>query len=130
MTASSRWPEPEGPGAGGAGSREPDRGLRFEFVELAYGCHHRRFDFPDRGEPVVLLGPNGAGKTTVMEALVRALYGFNRQRPEERELLERRRPWRGEGYRARLGLRGPFGRVVLEREFDTDRVRMERPGEE
>ncbi len=115
----------------GAGSRSREPGprlprregpVRFSFLDLAYGCHHRRVEFPDRGTPFVILGPNGAGKSTLVEAAVRALYGFNRQRKDDRELYEARRPWSGEAYRATLGLEGPFGRVRVDRDFETDEV--------
>ncbi|MFQ5742616.1 MAG: AAA family ATPase [Acidobacteriota bacterium] len=68
----------------------------FREIDLRYGCHCRSFTFPEKADPLVIAGPNGMGKTTLVEALVRALFGFDHRRDEERELLEARRPWNGE----------------------------------
>ncbi|MFQ5679240.1 MAG: AAA family ATPase [Gemmatimonadota bacterium] len=96
--------------------------VRFERVELRYGCHSRLIELRAGDAPFVILGPNGAGKTTVMEGAVRALYGFNRHRPAERRIHQERRPWEGEGYTAAVELSGPFGRLRVERDFETDEV--------
>lgn len=104
--------------------------VRFRFVELSYGCHRGRFPLPEGDRPVVILGPNGAGKTTLVEALLRALYGFNRQRKEDRAILRERRPWEAEEFGATVGLSGPFGDLVLARDFETEEVAVRREGEE
>lgn len=116
--------------AGGrVGAEDGEEAVRFHFVEASYGCHGGRFDFPETAGPVVILGPNGAGKTTLVEALLRTLYGFNRQRREDRAILEERRPWKTEAFAATVGLSGRFGRLVVSRDFETAEVVVRREGE-
>ncbi|MDP2469752.1 MAG: AAA family ATPase [Candidatus Palauibacterales bacterium] len=96
---------------------------RLRSIELEYGCHSGRFDLPDRGRPVVISGRNGSGKTTLLEAFLRTLYGFSRRKPEERRLLELRRPWSGRPAEAEVRLIAADGtRVVVRRNFTTDEV--------
>lgn len=96
---------------------------RLEAIELEYGCHSGRFELPDEGRPVVIAGRNGSGKTTLLEALLRGLYGFSRRRPEERRLLELRRPWSGRPAEATVWLRATDGaRYSIHRDFATDAV--------
>ena len=103
--------------------------VRFERLELEYGCHSAGFDLSKRGAPFVILGPNGCGKTTILEALLRTLYGFSRRKPKERTTFEERRPWGGGAYRAAVELEGPEGRLLFARDFETDEVRVMRRGE-
>ena len=96
---------------------------RFEAIELEYGCHSGRFDLPDEARPVVIAGRNGSGKTTLLEALLRSLYGFTRRKPEERRLLDLRRPWSGRPVEARVWLQGADGdRYAVHRDFASDTV--------
>ncbi len=96
---------------------------RFEAVELEYGCHSGRFDLPDDGRPAVIAGRNGSGKTTLLETLLRSLYGFARRKPEERRLLELRRPWSGRPAEAQVWLRAADGgRYAVHRDFASDTV--------
>lgn len=106
---------------------------RFEAIRLDYGCHSGRFQLPDEGRPIVIAGRNGSGKTTLLEAFVRTLYGFNKRKPEERELLELRRPWSGRPAEAELELVAADGTaIVVHRDFATDQVvvRARASGEE
>jgi DNA repair exonuclease SbcCD ATPase subunit len=96
--------------------------VRFSFLELRYGCHRQRFEFPDDDGPFVISGPNGSGKSTIVEGLVRTLYGFRRQRKDDKKIYEQRRPWVDTEYRATVGLHGPAGQVVVERDFESDQV--------
>lgn len=105
-------------------------GVRYDFVELAYGRHGGRVDFDEVGTPFLIVGSNGTGKSTIIEALVRSLYGFRRVRKEERRGHRRRRPWTGGEYRAVVGLRGPEGSFTFDRDFETDGVVVRRSGEE
>ncbi|MGH7541159.1 MAG: AAA family ATPase, partial [Gemmatimonadota bacterium] len=100
------------------------RGVRFEFLELRYGRLARRVEFGDLDRPFVILGGNGAGKSTLIEGIVRTLYGFRRILKDDRLAHERRRPWDGGEYRATLGVRGLEGRITVERDFETDEVRV------
>ena len=96
--------------------------VRFSHVELRYGCHQGRFEFQAQDRPYVISGPNGSGKSTIIEALARALFGFRRQRKDDRKIFDQRRPWRQSGYRASVSLDGPVGSLVIERDFDTDEL--------
>ena len=94
---------------------------RLVSIELTYGCHNGRFEFPVREGPVVVLGPNGAGKTTLMEALVLTLYGIDLRKEPAR--LEARVPWQHDECRAIVVLEGEDGRrVSVERNFRTQGV--------
>lgn len=106
--------------------------LEFEAISLDYGCHHERFRLAGKDGPTVIVGSNGSGKSTLVEAIVRTLFGFNRQRPAERLQQEQRRPWKGGRFRAGLALRDGEGRLSFEREFDSNAVVVIRPssGEE
>ncbi|NNK49841.1 MAG: AAA family ATPase, partial [Gemmatimonadetes bacterium] len=96
---------------------------RLEAIELEYGCHSGRFDLPVDQRPVVIAGRNGSGKTTLLEAFLRSLYGFTRRRPEERQLLELRRPWSGRPAQAQVWLRATDGtRFAIHRDFSSDEV--------
>jgi len=96
---------------------------RLEAIRLDYGCHSGRFRLPDEGHPVVISGRNGSGKTTLLEAFVRTLYGFSKRKPEERRLLELRRPWSGRPAEAELELVAADGTsIVVHRDFATDQV--------
>jgi len=77
---------------------------RFLSLDLSYGCHRGRFDFPAEPRPILVYGPNGAGKSTLLEALVRGLYGFNKQLRDERARLEDRSPWNAASYRVAVTL--------------------------
>jgi len=96
---------------------------RFEAIRLEYGCHSGRFQLPDEARPIVIAGLNGSGKTTLLEAFVRTLYGFSKRKPEERRLLELRRPWTGKPAEAEVELVAADGSVVfVHRDFATDQV--------
>jgi DNA repair exonuclease SbcCD ATPase subunit len=69
--------------------------VRFSSIDLKYGCHDRSIRLPIKQSPIVITAPNGCGKTTLVEALVRALFGFESERQEDRRRLESRRPWSG-----------------------------------
>jgi hypothetical protein len=104
--------------------------LSFVRVVLDYGCHRRAVDLPTDGAPVVVAGPNGAGKTTLVEALVRVPFGYLRRQERDGRDLAERRPWSAGPYAGRVELvdaRG--GRHAVERDFASDRVRIERDGE-
>jgi DNA repair exonuclease SbcCD ATPase subunit len=106
---------------------------RLEAIRLDYGCHSGRFQLPDEGRPVVIAGRNGSGKTTLLEAFVRTLYGFSKRKPEERRLLELRRPWSGRPAEAELELVAADGTAIaVHRDFATDQVvaRARASGEE
>jgi energy-coupling factor transporter ATP-binding protein EcfA2 len=118
--------------------------IRFERIELDYGRHSGVFTLvppgdrtapvatngsgngagTPRGRPFVILGPNGAGKTTLLEAIVRTLFGFRRTTKAGRDTHERRRPWAGGPYGARVTVRTGEGRFTYERDFETDMVRV------
>ncbi len=98
-------------------------GVRIRSTTLAYGCHTTTVEFPADGSPVLIVGPNGSGKTTLVEGIVRTLYGFNRQRRDDRLQFDRRRPWEDEPFCGVVCLERPDGgRLVIERDFATDRV--------
>ena len=78
--------------------------VRFSSIELQYGCHDRSIKLPIKQSPVVISAPNGCGKTTLIEALVRAVFGFDENLPDDRNILEYRRPWAGNGMRLRAEL--------------------------
>jgi energy-coupling factor transporter ATP-binding protein EcfA2 len=103
--------------------------LRFESIELHYGCLHGRQRFPGANQPTVIVGSNGTGKSTLIEAVVRTLFGFNRREPEARLMQECRRPWKGGSFRAVLLLEDLEGRLVVERDFETNDVVVSRPAE-
>ncbi len=106
---------------------------RLEAIRLDYGCHSGRFQLPDEGRPIVIAGRNGSGKTTLLEAFLRTLYGFSKRKPEERRLLELRRPWSGRPAEAELELVAADGTaIVVHRDFATDQVvvRARASGEE
>lgn len=105
-------------------------GVRYDFVELAYGRHAGRVAFDETDAPFLIVGSNGTGKSTIIEALVRALYGFRRVRREERQRHRRRRPWTGVAYRAMVGVSGPEASLTFDRDFDSDEVVVRRAGEE
>jgi DNA repair exonuclease SbcCD ATPase subunit len=105
-------------------------GVRYDFVELAYGRHAGRVEFDEVDAPFLIVGSNGTGKSTIIEALVRSLYGFRRLRREERRGHRRRRPWTGAQYRAMVGLSGPEGSLTFDRDFESDEVVVRRVGEE
>ncbi len=91
-------------------------------LELNFGRHSGCFEFPSTG-PVVITGANGSGKTTLVDALLRTVYGFRRQRDEESKLLDARRPWSSGPYRASVHLQTPDGQdLIWSRDFDTDDV--------
>jgi recombinational DNA repair ATPase RecF len=71
--------------------------VRFSSVDLEYGCHDRSIKLPIKQGPVVVAARNGCGKTTLIEALVRAVFGFDKSSSDDRSLLECRRPWAGNG---------------------------------
>ena len=97
-------------------------GPRFTSIDLCFGRHSAQFEFSSSG-PVVIVGPNGSGKTTLVDALFRTVYGFRRQRPADRELLDSRRPWAGGAYEASLRIELPEGRLLeWSRDFHTDFV--------
>lgn len=73
--------------------------VRFSSIDLQYGCHDRSIKFPIKQSPVVIAARNGCGKTTLIEALVRAVFGFDESLPDDRNVLDYRRPWAGEGMR-------------------------------
>ncbi|MDX1393196.1 MAG: AAA family ATPase [Gemmatimonadota bacterium] len=130
----------------------------FERVELDYGRHGGVFRFAEAadparagrpangsgkgsgngagngrhgaspGSPFVVVGPNGSGKSTLVEAPVRVLFGFRRNRKDGREAHAQRKPWVGGPYRALLVLRTTAGRFTFERDFETDRVRVRKEG--
>ena len=106
--------------------------LRFESLELDYGCLHGRYRFPSKGEPIVVVGSNGSGKSTLVDGLMRTLFGFNRREPDARQQQEHRRPWKGGAFRAVLELADAAGRLSIARDFDTHEVIVSRPatGEE
>ncbi len=106
--------------------------LRFESLELDYGCLHGRYRFPSKGEPIVVVGSNGSGKSTLVDGLVRTLFGFNRREPDARQQQEHRRPWKGGAFRAVLELADAAGRLSITRDFETHEVIVSRPatGEE
>lgn len=106
---------------------------RFEWIRLEYGRHSGRFDLPDVDRPVVIAGRNGTGKTTLLEAFLRALYGFSRRKPEERRRLQFRQPWSGKPIEVEVGLGAMDGtRYAVHRDFTTDEViaRDETAGQE
>ena len=91
-------------------------------LEMDFGRHAGSYQFPTDG-PVVITGANGSGKTTLVDALLRTVYGFRRQRDDESKLLEARRPWASGPYRASVHLRTPDGQdLIWSRDFDTDGV--------
>ncbi len=106
--------------------------LRFEVIDLDYGCHHGRFRVAGKAGPTVIVGSNGSGKSTLVEAIVRTLFGFNRQKPDARRQQEQRRPWKGGRFRAGLMIRDREGSISFERDFDSNEVIVVRPasGEE
>jgi len=73
--------------------------VRFSRIDLQYGCHDRSIKLPIKQSPVVIAARNGCGKTTLIEALVRAVFGFDKNLPDDRKILEYRRPWAGNGMR-------------------------------
>ena len=107
-------------------------GLRFESIGLDYGCHHGRFRLSTQSGPTVIVGSNGSGKSTLVEAIVRTLFGFNRQKRDARRQQEQRRPWKGGQFRAALTLRDDEGTLSFERDFHSNEVIVVRPatGEE
>ncbi len=95
----------------------PVHAARFLALDLSYGCHRGRFEFHGEPRPILVYGPNGAGKSTLLEALVRGLYGFNRQVRDERAHLEDRTPWNAAAYRVAVTL-GCDGRIwTVERDL-------------
>lgn len=100
---------------------------RFVSAELSYGCQRGRVELGPDGRPCVLAGPNGSGKTTLVEGIVRTLYGFNRQRRDERDRAERREPWDGETFSGRVLIERSDGcRAEVTRHLDTDHVTVRR----
>ena len=94
---------------------------RLVSIELTYGCHQGRFEFPIRDTPVVILGPNGAGKTTLMEALVLTLYGMDLRKEPTR--LDARVPWMRDECRATVVLEDEQDvRLSVARDFRTQAV--------
>ncbi|MCG8469804.1 MAG: AAA family ATPase [Gemmatimonadetes bacterium] len=112
------------------GSNGARPAARFLAIELSYGRHHGVFDLEVGTRPVVIAGPNGAGKSSLIEAIIRALYGFRRSRADDRTAHSLRRPWSGGSYGARLVLETGAGRWTIERDFDTDAVRIVEAGRE
>ena len=103
--------------------------LRFEAIGLDYGCHHGRYRFSGGDGPTVIVGSNGTGKSTLVEAIVRTLFGFNRQRRDARRQQEQRRPWKGGRFRAGLTMRDRGGALSFERDFDSNEVVVVRLGD-
>ncbi|MCL7972840.1 MAG: AAA family ATPase [marine benthic group bacterium] len=96
---------------------------RIEEVRLEYGRHSGRFVISEGDRPTVIAGRNGTGKTTLLEALLRGLYGFSRRRPEERRLLELRRPWSGRPAAIEVRMRSVTGtRITVHRDLASDEV--------
>ena len=96
----------------------------FRRIQLAYGCHDGDWELPAVSRPVVILGGNGAGKTTLVEGMVRALFGFDRRRGADAELLDARRPWAGESMGAAVTLERDGEPYEIRRDFLTHRVRV------
>ncbi len=101
---------------------------RFARLALRYGRHASAFDLDAQARPFVIAGPNGSGKSSLMEAIVRTLYGFQRSRTEDRTGYGSRRPWAGGAYEGRLTLETSRGVWEVERDFDTDQVRITERG--
>ncbi len=96
---------------------------RIQEVRLEYGRHSGRFVIPVADRPIVIAGRNGTGKTTLLEAFLRGLYGFSRRRPEERRLLELRRPWSGRPAEIEVRLHSVDGcRIAVHRDLASDEV--------
>lgn len=102
---------------------------RFETVSLRYGYHEGEWNLSDHDRPVVIAGPNGSGKTTLVEGLIRTLFGFDRRRAEDAAEMEARRPWGRAGMRGRVVLTRDGDRFEIQRDFQTNRVRVSEPVE-
>jgi DNA repair exonuclease SbcCD ATPase subunit len=101
------------------------RAPRFAGIWLSYGCHEGKHLFPEASRPVVIAGPNGSGKSTLLEAVLRTMYGFRRQSPRERTLLEHLTPWSGAQLAASVDLVSASGEVLsVHRDFTSDDVKV------
>jgi len=105
-------------------------GVRFLRIALRYGRHVAEFELDAGERPFVIAGSNGSGKSSLMEAIVRTLYGFQRSRTDERAGHGSRRPWSGGAYEGRLTFKTARGIWEIERDFDTDAVRVTEAGRE
>ena len=94
------------------------------------GFGELRGDFPlDAGEGRLglLLEKNEAGKTTLVEAILAALYGLDKDKRKSRGKLsewEQFRPWDGGPYGVILHLRHGGEDLTIERDFNDDSVRV------
>lgn len=107
-------------------------GVRFDAVELEYGCHASgRLPIPAKEAPLVLAGPNGAGKSTLLEGIVRTIFGFNRRLQSDSDHLEARRPWRSGECVGRVALTDREGRAwEIRRDFEASEVEVRPLGDD